>query len=438
MNAPPSKPIPPLLVNRLGNWVESGHAGPLWLTDRRRAALDAFVQNGLPTRKTETWKYNDINPVVQPEWNFPPLDAHRHASGNALAPLLHADDLNIVFINGIYSPDLSNAQGEEAIAVTSLRSPLLGSVLEALLDRPDAAIEAPFAALNRAAWRDGIALSVNADAVVRRRIHLLMLHEGDTANALITPRLYLRAGMRSESFIAITYASSSGQRCLNVPCIDIDLDDAARLTLCQTQVLNRASFHIGATRIHLGRDSVLHSLDAAFGAAFSRHNLTVAIDGSGSEAVLNGIYTMRGTQQTDVHSIIEHRLPNSRSRQVYKGILDGQATAVFNGAVRVSPGACGTDGYQLNRTLLRSPDARIFTKPELEIANDDVRCTHGATVGQLDPQQVFYLQSRGIAADDARNLLARGFVEDILFALTSRRQREMLDRELDLFFDGDK
>jgi len=437
MNVPSSKPVPPALADCLGAWIESNQAGPAWLAARRRAAWDAFLETGIPTRKTEAWKYTDVSPAILPAWTFTAPDVRGHSITRALAPLLHAADLNVVFLDGMYCPDLSNPQSDDAIAVTSLRSPLFGSSLAALLERPDGPIEAPFAAFNRAVWRDGVALSVNAGAVVRRRIHLLMLHAGASGNTLITPRLYIQAGTQSESQIAITYASLSSPCCLNVPCVDVDVADGARLTLCQTQSLNRDSFHIGSTRIHLGRDSVLHTLDAAFGGALSRQNLTVSLDGSGIDAVLNGLYTLRGAQHADFHTIIEHRHPSSRSRQVYKGILDGRATAVFNGAVRVSRGASGTDGYQLNRTLLRSPDAKVFTKPELEIANDDVRCTHGATVGQLDPRQLFYLQSRGISADDARNLLARGFVEDILFSLSFPRQREDLDRELDCFFKGE-
>lgn len=434
----PAKAIPGPLANRLGNWIDSGHSGPEWLLEQRRAALEELLRNGLPTRKTEDWKYTDTRVITDREWNYPPLDDACMATGHKQQPdLLHADDLNIVLVNGLFCPALSNVDSEDTLEVLSLRSPLAEPLLEAALAEPDTPMELPFSTLNRAGWRDGIALTIAAGKRPPARIHLLLLHDGDTENALITPRLVIRVGAGAEATVAITHASRSSETCLNVPGIDVDIADDARLQLYQTQSLNRESFHIGTLRIALGRDSALQSLEAAFGAALARQNLTVTFNAPGGEATLNGIYTLNGDRLCDFHTVIRHRQPNCRSRQVYKGILDARATAVFNGAVLVAPGASGTDGYQLNRTLLRSPQARIFTKPELRIDNDDVRCTHGATVGQLDPRQLFYLQSRGIGLPQARDILARAFVEDLLFAIDSPRQREALDRCLDLHFNGE-
>ncbi len=435
MNSP-AKPIPATLANRLGNWIDSGHAGPEWLLGQRRAALDELLRNGLPTRKTEDWKYTDTSAITDREWNYPPLDEDAILTGHKFPQdMLHAEELNIVLINGIYCPGLSTVDNEDTIEVLGLRSPLAESLLEAALSQPDALIEQPFSTLNRAGWRDGVALVIAPGKRPPARIHLLLLHDGDTRNALITPRIVIRAGEGSDATIAITHASCSRESCLSVTCIDVDIADAARLRLYQTQSLNNASFHAGTLRVTLGRDSSLQSLEAAFGAALSRQNLTVTFNAPGGEAILNGIYTLNGDRLCDFHTAIVHRLPDCRSRQVYKGILDDRATAVFNGAVQVAPHASGTDGYQLNRTLLRSPQARVFTKPELRIDNDDVRCTHGATIGQLDPRQLFYLQSRGINPQQARDILARGFVEDLLFAIESPRQRETLDRCLDGFFN---
>ncbi len=434
----PVKAIPEPLANRLGNWIDSGHAGPEWLFDQRHAALDELLRRGLPTRKTEDWKYTDTSVITDREWNYPPLDTEGVGTGHKQVPAqLHADELNIVLVNGLYCPALSNTANEDTLEVLSLRSPLAESLLEATLAAPDLPIEQPFSTLNRAGWRDGIVLTIAAGKRPPARIHLLLLHDGDTPNALITPRLVIRAGAGSEATVAITHASRSPEVCLNVPVIDVDIADGARLKLYQTQSLNFDAFHVGALRITLGRDSTLQSLEAAFGAALARQNLTVTFTAPGAEATLNGIYTLNGDRLCDFHTVIRHDVPNCRSRQVYKGILDARATAVFNGVVAVATGASGTDGYQLNRTLLRSPQARIFTKPELRIDNDDVRCTHGATVGQIDPRQIFYLQSRGIGLQEARDILARAFVEDLLFAVDAPRQREALDLDLDRYFNGE-
>lgn len=432
----PAKPIPEQLVNRLGNWIDSGHAGPEWLLEQRRLALEMLLRNGLPTRRTEDWKYTDTGIITDREWNFPSL-SENCISGDTrhLAGILHADELNIVLVNGFYCPALSNVANADTLDVLPLRSPLATSILETSLAQPDLPIEMPFSTINRAGWLDGLALTLAAGKRAPARIHIMLLHDGDAPNTLITPRLVIRAGAGAEAIIAITHTSRTRHACLSIPCIDVALADRAHLSLYQIQAMNNASFHIGNLRAVLGRDSVLNSLEGAFGAALSRQNVTVNLDAAGGEAILNGIYTIDGDRHGDFHTAIHHNQPHCRSRQVYKGILDDQATAVFNGAVQVAPHACGTDGYQLNRTLLRSPRARVFTKPELRIDNDDVRCSHGATVGQLDPRQLFYLQSRGIGPEQARNMLARGFVGDLLFAVSASRQREALDLYLDRYFN---
>jgi len=160
MNSP-AKPIPAILANRLGNWIDSGHAGPEWLLGQRRAALDELLRSGLPTRKTEDWKYTDTSAITDREWNYPPLDEVCMVTGQRHTPeLLHADELNIVLVNGLFCPALSNTDSEETIEVLPLRSPLAEPLLEAALARPDAAIELPFSTLNRAGWRDGVALTI--------------------------------------------------------------------------------------------------------------------------------------------------------------------------------------------------------------------------------------------------------------------------------------
>lgn len=430
-------PFPSLLANRLGNWIDSGHAGPEWLLQQRRLALESLLQKGLPTRKTEDWKYTDTSVLTSQEWNFPPPPESTapQPSTKALKPFYHASDLNLVFVNGIYCASLSNISGESTIEITSLRSPLVSDLLESVLAQPAESIEQPFNLINQTGWTDGVVLTVAAEKRPPSRIHILFLHHGDSANVLIAPRLIVRLQSGSDATIAITHASNSSQACLNIPDIQFEIADHARLICFHTQSLNASSFHLGAFRFNLGRDSVLESLEAAFGASLARQNLIVALNAQGGDATLNGMYTLDQQRLSDFHTIIEHRHPHSRSRQVYKGILDDSSTAVFNGAVRVAPHACGTDGYQLNQSLLRSPNAKVFSKPELRIDNDDVRCTHGATIGQIDEKQLFYLQSRGIECQNARDMLSRAFVEDLLFDIDNQLQRDQLDHHLDHFFN---
>jgi len=226
----------------------------------------------------------------------------------------------------------------------------------------------------------------------------------------------------------------SDAACLHLPRVMVSADSESNLAISQAQLLNTQSWQLATSRVELQRDAHVAHLEAGLGAALARHDLTAVLLESGARVELNGLYALDGKRHADFHTLIEHRQPNCSSRQVYKGILAGKAAGVFNGAVRVFPGASGTDGYQLNKALLMSREAQMFSKPELLIDNDDVKCSHGATIGQINPQELFYLQSRGIPEAQARHMLARGFVEDIMFQQGDDRLRADLDGALDRYF----
>jgi Fe-S cluster assembly protein SufD len=205
------------------------------------------------------------------------------------------------------------------------------------------------------------------------------------------------------------------------------LGSGARLEHYRVQRESASAFHVATTRADLGANAVYDATSINFGAALSRHSIDVRMDHEGAECSVDGLYMMDGSQHTDTHSVIDHRQPHCRSHQLYKGILDGKSRAVFNGKVFVRHGAQQTDARQTNKNLLLSKDARIDTKPQLEIFADDVKCTHGAAVGQLDEDEIFYLESRGIRTELARNLLTYGFAEEVI----EKIRIDSIRRELD-------
>ena len=209
--------------------------------------------------------------------------------------------------------------------------------------------------------------------------------------------------------------------------IEISLADEAKIKHTRVQRESHTAFHIGATGISIGRGSVYDATNINLGARISRHDINFQFNAEGGEAFVDGLYMIGDDQHHDTHSVIDHRLPNCTSHQTYKGIVDGKAHAVFNGKIFVRENASGTDGYQSNKNLLLSNDARVDTKPQLEIFNDDVKCAHGATVGQLEEEELFYLLSRGLNESLARNLLTYGFAEEIVNKIEIKSIKKQLD-----------
>lgn len=404
------QPHPDLLAQFEG-FDDRDHSAA-WQASRRNAQ-SRLRQSGLPTRHQEDWKYTDITGIFANPWKM--------AQTNNSAPPHVASD--IICHNGCFSVN-SLPEGISFLPASEAHDDFA-----MLLDRTNLMMESSTALLNRALLQEGAILNVD-DENSKKKLTITFINSCETDFSIAAPRLWIRIAASCEVELAITHLSQKEVTSLNLPAIDIDLAPNARLTLLVHQNLSPESFQLATTRIHLQRDATLNSLDAAFGGALARHELNVTLEDSGIEATINGIYAIKHKQLTDFHTVIEHRKPNSRSHQVYKGILDDESKGVFNGLVEVHPGASGTDGYQLNRTLLKSNKAIMNTKPELRIDNDDVKCSHGATVGQLDPAQLFYLHSRAIEPNLAEHLLSRAFIEDLVYLHPSAQHQSILHEAL--------
>jgi Fe-S cluster assembly protein SufD len=406
---------------------------PAWLTELRRAALARFNEVGLPGSKDE-------------EWRFTPLQALASVQFGArrAADILGAADLEPFLAGMPASPLLVLVDGEVDRRLSRIGALVPGATFGSLADAiaighplverhlaHHATIEASaFNAASAALIRDGAFVHVAADVALPSPLHVLCVTTAGAASAIVAPRtlIVLDRGAEAtviESFVTVG-VEPSGAPHLTDACAEVVLGANARLEHIRLQREALAAYHVGFTSVDQAQGSRYRSFALALGARLSRHNLHARLGGSAVETLLYGLYLARGDQLVDNHTAIFHDRPDCRSWEVYKGVLAERAHGVFNGKVIVQPEAQKTDAKQTNRNLLLGDDAKVDTKPQLEIFADDVKCTHGATVGKLDAQQRFYLQSRGIAGRAAEVLLITAFIAEVLAEIVQPQVREAL------------
>jgi Fe-S cluster assembly protein SufD len=405
---------------------------PSWLRATRRSAAGAFERLGFPTTRDEEWRFTNVSPIAAttfvpaPPSEVSPAEVRRFTIPGLDGPVL-------VFVDGRHAPGLSNVGAAgRGVTVTSIAEALEREParLEPHLARHLAFTDRAFAALNTALFEDGAFVSVADGRVVDRPIQLLFLSTVTDAPAVSYPRTLVLAGRSSQVSIVETFAAIGPSRGLTNAVSEIVVGPGAVVDHYRLQRESETAFHIGHTQFQLDRSSASSSHALAFGALISRHDAVAVLGGEGADCTLNGLYLVDGLRLADNHTEIDHATPHGTSHEVYKGILAGRARGVFNGRIRVRPDAQKTDAKQTNKTLLLSDNAQVNTKPQLEIFANDVRCTHGATVGQLSEDALFYLRTRGIGADDARSLLVRAFATDVTGRIRLEPVRAELDRLL--------
>ncbi len=275
--------------------------------------------------------------------------------------------------------------------------------------------------------QDGAVISIGSGVEVDVPVHLVFVSTQPAPLSASFPRNLVLLGRSARATVIESYVGFGDESYLTVPVTEISLGEGARLEHIKVQNESQGAFHVGTIQARQERDSELHSFSYAAGAELSRTNVYTLLDGAGSSCTMNGMYMVSGLQHVDHQTRIEHAQPNTTSREVYKGILDGHSHGVFNGKVYVRPEAQKTDGKQSNNNLLLSDHARVDTKPQLEIFADDVKCTHGATVGRLDDVALFYMKSRGLDAEQARTLLIYAFAADVLEEIPVKPVRDALE-----------
>ena len=371
----------------------------------RGAAEARLAGRELPSTADEDWKYTDLTALAGLSFDSAPR-ATVDISGHLLPERVGTRQ---VFVNGHHAPHASCASSVPA-GVRFLPLSTASEACHSLGSLKTGAEEGLFEDLNTARFEDGAVLLVPKNMKVALPLHLLFITKADTPVAVF-PRILVVLGRGAELKLVEEHHGMGTY--LSCPVVEIHLAEGAILHHERVQRESEAAFHLGTLKAEVAKGGQYHSRTLSFGARLSRQQPWVRL-AEGAEASLDGLALLEGHQVADTHSFLLHAEPQATSRQLHKCIVDGQARAIFNGQVCVAPGAQGTDARQQSRNLLLSETARVDTKPQLDIYADDVKCSHGATVGQLDPEELFYLQSRGLDADDARNLLTYGFAADVL------------------------
>ncbi len=407
--------------------------GPVWLRKTRARALARFSDLGFPTTREEDWRFTSVAPIVQRPFRLAPADPAGVAAAD-LAPALFGDEgvVRLVFVNGRYAAALSDVSGlPPGVEVGDLGAALASrpEAVEQHLTRLAGCAQA-FTALNTAFLEGGALVVVPAGVVVEQAIHLLFVSAPGNGPTVSHPRVLVVAGENSQVRVVESYAGVGDGEYFTNAVTEVVAGPNAVVDHYKVQREQAGGFHVGSLHVALARSANVTSCAIALGAALSRNDIVAVLGGEGAECTLNGLYLVDGTRLVDTHTTIDHTQPHCDSHEVYKGILSGRGQGVFNGKIIVRPDAQKTDAKQTNRALLLSDEAQINTKPQLEIFADDVKCTHGAAVGQLDDDAIFYLRSRGLDLAQARTLLIQAFAGDILGRIRIEPLRERLEAEM--------
>jgi Fe-S cluster assembly protein SufD len=408
----------------LGNYLEAfgelqerTSRQPAWLRSLREGAFAQFAETGFPTTKNEDWRFTNVSAISQTPFRAAP-DAGESVSSAVLRPLLSADTVcRLVFVNGRFAPLLSRL-GELPVGVE------VGSLAERIGNRPEA-LESDlgsqldigrdaFTALNTAFIEDGAYIYLPPGTVLETPIWLLFVSLPGAEPAMVHPRNLIVAAQQTQASIVEDYISLGSGVCFSNCVTELMAGDDAVISHYRIERESVQALNVSTLFTRQARGSNLASHSVLLGGALVRNNVNPVLAGEGAECLINGLFLARGSQHMDNYMLVEHRSPHCRSRQFYNGILDDRAHGVFHGRIVVQKNAQKTDAKQTNRNLLLSDNAQIDTKPQLEIHADDVKCTHGATIGQVEEEALFYLRSRGIDEASARRLLLFAFASECL------------------------
>jgi Fe-S cluster assembly protein SufD len=421
----------------------------------RAAAFARFQELGFPTTRQEDWRFTNVGPLArtrfataparQPDaaqlapWLFPVATSADGASGEAA---------RLVLVDGVVAPQLSVLTGLPAGVRFGSLAVAIGSNDPAVeeLGRRASFDEQAFVALNTALFRDGALLVVPRGVVLEQPLQVIFVstgataEEGQAATATVSfPRLLVYAGERSAFTLVERYVTlgppgaapgAEPGEAFTCPVTEIFAGPSSVVDHYRLAQESATTWHVGLQQLWCERNAALTSYSIVTGGGLVRQDVRAVLAGEGVDAVLNGLYLTRGRQHVDHHMYVEHRQPHCNSHELYKGILEGRSRAVFNGLIHVWPGAQKTDAKQTNRNLLLSGEALVNTNPQLRIFADDVKCTHGSTVGQLDEEAVFYLRSRGIGAEAAKSLLTYAFARDVVDRIKAAPVRHELEELL--------
>jgi Fe-S cluster assembly protein SufD len=404
---------------------------PAWVFPLRKAGMASFAEQGFPTLKQEDWRFTNVAPIAKlpfhPVWEVASSGLTRESLESFTFGRLSSHRL--VFVNGHFEAALSSLGTlPEGVLAKSLAAALVSesALVEKHLAQRTSGEKNSFAALNTAFFQDGGLVYVPAGKHVELPIHLMFITTVKQSGATTHPRNLIIAEKGSQVTVVESYAHTVDGAYFTNAVTELVGGEGAVIEHCKFQDESASAYHIAAIHATMGRNCNLVSHSLALGAKLSRNSIRTTLAGEGVQCVLNGLYLTRGDQLADHHMVVEHAQPHCSSHEYYNGILDGRSKGVFHGRILVRPAAQKTDAKQTNKNLLLSDEATVDTKPQLEIYADDVKCTHGATVGQLNEESIFYLRARGLGLERARQMLIHAFAGEIIERVRHPAVREEL------------
>ena len=426
------------VAENLHPWVASGPVGgPRWLQELRERGASRFSALGFPSVRDEEWRFTNVAPIATGEFRL--ADGLAPVGASELEALIYADAPHrLVIVNGRYRPELSRVDGLAAgVRAGSLAAAFDGApqadgeVVQRYLGQLANIGVRAFDALNTSRIDDGVFINVPEGTILEQPLQVMFVSTGAAGRkaAISHPRLLIVVGNNAQVRIVETYVGIGDHYFANAV-TEVFVGENSVLDHYKVQEDSADSFHIASMYVHAARSATFSSHSFTLGGRLVRNDVFAVLDGEGAECTLNGLYLADGDRLVDNHTTIDHAKPHCPSHEIYKGILGGRARAVFNGKIIVRPDAQKTDAKQTNRALLLSDSASINTKPQLEIFADDVKCTHGAAIGQLDEDALFYLRARGLTFAEARDLLIHAFAGEILGRVQIDALRRALETEL--------
>ena len=393
--------------------------------------MASFASLGFPTPKVEEWKYTNLEPIAAFKF-FPPNGAGKQIAPSDLLAKGFADPdcARLVFLNGVYAPELASREHlPEEVRLESLAELIKGDdeFLARQLGRYASYQRQSLVALNTAFIGDGAVLIVPSGRRLAEPIHLIYASAADGEQPVMHPRTLIFLGRGSEAKIVESYIGITGGSYFCNAVTELIAEPDSIVEHCRVQRESDAGFHTGTVEARLARGAHLTAHAVTLAGSLVRNDVHVSLDGEGAQCVLNGLYLGSGRQHIDNSTVIEHVKPRASSFELYKGILNDAAHGVFNGKIVVHKDAQKSDARQVNKNLLLSNDAVVNTKPQLEIYADDVKCSHGSTIGQIDPDALFYFRSRGLGLAEARRLLSAAFAADVVGRINVGSVRRRLD-----------
>jgi len=408
-------------------------AQPKWLLTARQAGLASFARQGFPTLHDEDWRFTNVAPIAKLNFKLAVPVVVNGAESKTLNESVFAglSGSRLVFVNGFFSAKLSSVKPVaggvriESLAVALAKD---AALIEKHLGQYARTEKNSFAALNQALFTDGAFVFVPAGVEVTEPVQLIYISSAKHNGETIQPRNLIIAEANSKLTVVESYLSTGNVAHLTNAVTELVAGENANVEHVKVQDESAGAFHIATISGEFGRASKVSVHSFALGAKLSRNNIRTKLAGEGLECVLNGLYLTKDEQLADHHMIVEHAEPHCASHEYFNGILDGKSKGVFHGRILVREIAQKTDAKQTNKNLLLSDDASADTKPQLEIYADDVKCTHGATIGQLNAESIFYLRSRGMSKDTARRMLIHAFAGEIIERIRCEPARETLDQ----------